>query len=93
LQSLNSVSDLRFDASGTLGGTGSVILNGVGFNRANLNLNVATVTIGASQLIHGYGSIVGFGGATMINDGTINGDDTTGPRRSDTRRQSGREFD
>jgi hypothetical protein len=75
---INSVSDLRWDASGTLGGTGSVLLNGVGFNRANLDLSVATVTIGANQLIHGYGTVVGFNGATMINNGTINGDDASG---------------
>ena len=75
---VNSTSNLRFDASGTLDGTGSVTLNGVGYNRANLNLNVATVTIGANQLVHGYGTVIGFGGATMINNGTINADDASG---------------
>lgn len=71
---------MRFDESGLLGGTGGVQLNGAGtFNVADLTLpGGVTVTNGASHLIHGNGTIIGFDGGTLINNGTIIGDVSVG---------------
>jgi hypothetical protein len=76
----NVTTAIRFDASGQLGGTGTVLLNGFGstFNVADFNINSSTVTIGANQIIHGRGTILGGGGSILINNGTINGDDASG---------------
>jgi hypothetical protein len=70
---VNSIGNIRFDADGTLDGTGSVRLDGAGYNRANFNISGSTVTIGAQQTIHGRGSFV-FAGGTLINNGVINAD-------------------
>jgi hypothetical protein len=70
---INSVSSIRFDADGTLGGNGSVKLNGSTYNRANFGISSHTVTIGANQTIHGRGSLFSNGG-TLINNGVINSD-------------------
>ena len=52
----NSTSVLEFDESGTLGGNGTVTLNGIGFNRANLKYNGgSTVTIGSNETVRGRG--------------------------------------
>jgi hypothetical protein len=75
-----TTAQIRFDASGALDGTGSLLLKGFGntFNIADLNLSNVTVTNGANHLIHGLGTVVGFNSATLINNGTINGDDVGG---------------
>jgi hypothetical protein len=74
---VNSTSIIRFDESGTLGGTGTVTLNGIGFNRANLSFSGgSTLTIGANQTVRGRGTILGDG--LLINNGTIIGDDVAG---------------
>ena len=75
-----TTAQIRFDASGTLDGTGSLLLKGFGntYNIADLNLSNVTVTNGANHLIHGLGTVVGFNSATLINNGTINGDDVGG---------------
>lgn len=70
----NSTSNLRFDTSGTLGGTGSVQLNGNTDNRANLFANALTLTNGSSHTIHGKGGIGGLGGTTFVNNGVVNAD-------------------
>jgi len=70
----NSTSSLRFDASGTLGGNGTIKLDGIGYNRANLNGNNNTMTIGANQTVHGRGTIF----SILVNNGTIIGDDSAG---------------
>jgi hypothetical protein len=74
----NSTSKILFQSDGTLGGTGSVKLNGIGtaFNIADLDLGGHTVTIGTNQTIHGLGTILN--GGILINNGTINGDDAGG---------------
>jgi hypothetical protein len=70
---------LRFDANGTLDGSGSVNLNGAGqFNYADVDIQNFTVTHGANHTIHGNGTIIGFNGGTLINNGTIIGDDSSG---------------
>ena len=73
----NSTSILQFIQSGTLGGTGSILLNGIGFNRGNLTFaNGSTLTIGANQTIRGRGTIIGDG--MLVNNGAIIGDDAAG---------------
>jgi hypothetical protein len=73
----NSTSSLEFDESGTLGGTGTVTLHGIGFNRANLKATGgSTITIGAKETVRGYGTIGG--DVLIVNNGTINGDDSGG---------------
>src|SRR5207302_1450784 len=76
----NVTTTLRFDADGTLGGNGSVTLNGITsvFNVADFNIQNFTVTHGANHTIHGLGTIIGFSGGTFINNGIINGDDANG---------------
>ena len=70
-------SSLQFDESGTLGGSGTVTLHGVGFNRANLkSTGGSTITIGANETVRGYGTI--FGDGLLFNNGTIIGDDPSG---------------
>jgi hypothetical protein len=63
---VNNTALLRFDTNATLTGTGSVTLNGIGFNVANINLGLQTVTHGASHTIHGKGTIIGYDGGTLI---------------------------
>ena len=81
----NNTTTLRFDTSGSITGTGSVLLNGIGtsFNIADLNLQNFTVTHGPNHTIHGKGTIIGFAGATFINNGMILGDDSTGSMQLD----------
>jgi cell division septation protein DedD len=72
-----STSSLEFDENGTLGGTGTVTLHGVGFNRANFKSGGgSTITIGANETVRGYGTISGDG--LLFNNGTIIGDDPSG---------------
>ena len=74
---VNSTSIMRFDESGTLGGTGTVTLNGIGFDRADLSsFNGSTITIGANETVRGRGTILGDG--LLVNNGTIIGDDPAG---------------
>ncbi len=80
---VNSAASLRFDTNVSLAGTGSVTLNGIGFNVANIDLGLQTVTHGASHTIHGKGTIIGYNGGTLINDGTIVGDDPAGSLQVD----------
>src|ERR1017187_10409201 len=86
----SSTAQLRFDASGTLGGTGSILLNGFGsnFNVADFDTNGQTVTIGAGQTLHGHGTILSQSGL-LINNGTIAGDDPTGNMQVDLVNNSG----
>ena len=80
---LNNAATFRFDASGTLTGTGSVTLNGIGFNVAVVELGFQTVPHGANHTIHGKGTIIGYNGGTLINNGTIMGDDPAGSMQVD----------
>jgi hypothetical protein len=70
---INATAYLRFDASGNLGGNGSVKLDGSTYNRAAFNISSSTVTIAATQTIHGRGDFFTAGG-TLINNGIINAD-------------------
>jgi hypothetical protein len=70
---INSNSVIRFDADGTLGGTGSLRLDGASYGRATLGFSSHTVSIGSSQTVHGRGTINTAGGS-MINQGTIDAD-------------------
>lgn len=72
-----STSVLQFNQSGTLGGSGTVTLNGIGFNRANLkSFGGSTITIGVNQTVRGRGTILGDG--LLVNNGAIIGDDPAG---------------
>ena len=74
---VNNTSILQFIQSGTLGGTGTVTLHGIGFNRADLTFaNGSTLTIGPNQTVRGYGTIIGDG--MLVNNGAIIGDDAAG---------------
>ena len=75
---VNSTSNIRFDADGTLDGNGSVKLDGSAYNTANFHVSSHTVTIGANQTIHGRGSVFSSGG-TLINNGVINSDVNADP--------------
>jgi fibronectin-binding autotransporter adhesin len=81
---LVNTTKLRFDSSGTLSGTGDVLLKGVttNFNVADLDLNSQTVTIGPSQTLHGIGTVLGISGI-LINNGLIAADDATGSMQLD----------
>ena len=69
----NSTSALRFDSSGTLGGNGTLTLNGNKFNRADIIVNdTFSVTNGANHTIVGKGDFGGNGGTTFVNDGVVN---------------------
>ena len=46
-------------------------------------LGAQTVTNGANHTIHGKGTIIGYDGGTLINNGTIIGDDSTGSMQVD----------
>src|SRR5262249_7589041 len=76
----NTTTQIRFDASCALTGSGVVTLNGFGhtFNVADINLQTFTATHGANHTIHGFGTIIGFGGGILINNGLINGDNSSG---------------
>src|SRR5437867_3003390 len=50
---------IRFDADATLGGNGSVTLNGIGTSADVEILNSFTVTHAANHMIHGKGTING----------------------------------
>ena len=80
-----TTSKIRFDANGAFGGIGSVLLKGVGttFNIADLDLTNATVTNGPTHTIHGLGTIIGFNGGLLINNGTIAADDASGSMQID----------
>ena len=72
---------LRFDASGALGGTGSVLLNGVAFNNGDIYANGGslTVTQGASHTIHGRGNInIRDNNCVFVNNGTVDADNASG---------------
>lgn len=58
-------------------------LNGIGFNIATVYLGAQTVTNRASHAIHGKGTIIGYDGGTLINNGTIIGDDPAGSMQLD----------
>ena len=79
----NAGTFLRFDATGQLGGTGSVRLNGVNFNEGDIYANNgANITHGVGHLIRGRGDInTRDNGSVFVNNGTIDGDDTTGALR------------
>ncbi|MEM9082105.1 MAG: hypothetical protein AAGB34_00810, partial [Planctomycetota bacterium] len=65
-----AVTTLRFDDSSTLGGTGTVILNGIS-SRSQIITGVdQTMTHAATHSIRGFGRIV----ASMVNNGPITAD-------------------
>jgi fibronectin-binding autotransporter adhesin len=68
---------LRFDASTAINGTGVVRMVSAGdLADAQLFTNgVFNGTIGASQTVAGSGLVDGRSGGTIVNNGTINGDD------------------
>lgn len=65
-----AVTTLQFDDSSTLGGTGTVILNGFGSRSQIITTDPEVLLHAGSHTIRGFGLIEG----TMINAGTINGD-------------------
>jgi fibronectin-binding autotransporter adhesin len=68
---------LRFDASTTIDGVGTVRMVSLGdLNDAQLFTNgIFNATIGPDQTVAGSGTIDGRNGGTIVNNGTINGDD------------------
>lgn len=72
---------LRFDADGTLGGSGNVLMQTAGnVNDAQLIASDGvTGTIGVNQTIEGSGLLDGTVTGVIHNDGTINGNDATTP--------------
>src|SRR5438067_541143 len=73
---MNSTSSLRFDTNSVISGTGSIQLNGIGYNRANIS-TANLLTNGANHLIHGRGDIYETSGM-FVNNGTVNADAATG---------------
>jgi hypothetical protein len=71
--------NLRFDADGTLGGSGNVLMQTAGnVNDSQLIASDGvTGTIGVNQTIEGSGMVDGSGTGVIDNDGTINGNDPT----------------
>ncbi len=71
---------LRFDTASEINGSGSVTLQTLGSpDDAIIYTNGAfSGAIGASQTVQGAGRIEGSNGGTIINNGTINGNDASG---------------
>ncbi|MBL4699471.1 MAG: hypothetical protein JKX70_11630 [Phycisphaerales bacterium] len=75
---------LRFDATAAITGNGTIHmqLGGTDLNDAQLfTSGVYSATIGANQTIEGAGRIDGRDGGTIVNLGTINGNDATNQLR------------
>src|SRR5262245_25601885 len=75
---VNTTTGLRLDANGAISGSGNVLLNGVGFNVATIDLQAFVFTNGTNHTIQGTGTVIGYNGGTLINNGAIVGDDPAG---------------
>lgn len=71
---------LRFDTAAALNGTGSVIMQTLGSTDDAIIYTGGAFggTIGADQTVQGAGRIEGSNGGTIVNNGTINGNDASG---------------